>query len=99
MQAVQQGMEEGLMSLREDMQMSQQQITQQFAQYQVHALHPHVIIKFARSNDSITLQGRNRNSTERPYPSCDSLVSHYMSRCDGETGRSHVELHGRRPGM
>lgn len=49
MQAVQQGMEEGLMSLREDMQMSQQQITQQFAQCQVHARHAHAILKFERT--------------------------------------------------
>lgn len=36
MQAVQQEMEDRLMSLREDMQASQQHITQQFAQHQVY---------------------------------------------------------------
>lgn len=37
-QAVQQELEERLMSLREDMQASQQHIAQQFAQHQVHLI-------------------------------------------------------------
>lgn len=64
LQAVQQGMEEGLMSLREDMQVSQQQITQQFAQYQVHALYAHASLKEAvmvlplRADTGILPKGR-----------------------------------------
>lgn len=41
MQAVQQEMEERLMSLREDMQASQRHITQQFAQHQVQLFRIH----------------------------------------------------------
>lgn len=43
LQAVQQELEDRLMSLREDMQASQQHITQQFAQHQVDSCHMQII--------------------------------------------------------